>query len=202
MFQPLANIWRCHVLSVEYPTYGVYKNRELSESSIIEDSNDVYHFLTTQAHLKADQIIVFGRSMGSGCACSLASKKPIAGLILFSAYKSVKEAAKSVVGGFLGAFVNERFSSIRNITKIDCPVQMIHGKKDTVIPYEHSVELYQKCISQRKKILLPETMTHNDFDLDDDLIEPVSKFLVENNLHTTVPGQEIDPAFFYSLRLI
>lgn len=135
MFQPLANIWRCHVLAMEYPTYGVYKNRDLNEEAIVQDSYDVYDFLTKEAHLNPDQIIIFGRSMGSGCACALSAAKPIAALILFSAYKSVKHAAKSMVGGFFGSVVKERFSNITNIEKINCPVQMIHGKKDNVIPH-------------------------------------------------------------------
>jgi abhydrolase domain-containing protein 17 len=92
---------------------------------------------------------------------------------LFSAYKSVKEAAKSLVGGFLGTFVRERFQNIKAIKNVTCPVYLIHGKQDNVIPYTHSQALFEKCASAYKRILTPEDMTHNDFRMQEDLIDPV-----------------------------
>jgi abhydrolase domain-containing protein 17 len=71
-FKPLSNIWKCHILAVEYPTYGVYKDRDLNQDNIIEDSLHIYDFLIQKIGLQHDQIIVFGRSMGSGGACALA----------------------------------------------------------------------------------------------------------------------------------
>lgn len=176
-FRPLTKIWKCHVLVMEYPTYGVYKDRELSEESIRVDGLHVYEFITSQIGINHNQIIVFGRSMGSGSACALASSKPIAGLILFSAYKSVKEAAKSLVGGFLAAFVKERFKNLDAIKKVKCPVLFIHGRKDKVIPFGHTVTLHQECTSASKTILTPQNMTHNEFSLDDHLIDPVINFM-------------------------
>jgi len=140
---------------MEYPTYGIYKDRELSEEAIRTDACHVYDFITQTIGIGHQQIIVFGRSMGSGSACALAERKPIAGLILFSSYMSVKQAAKSLVGGFLSTFVKERFKNIDAIRKVSCPVLFVHGKKDKVIPYTHSVALYQKCSSSYKRILTP-----------------------------------------------
>ena len=112
--------------------------------------------------------------MGSGSACHLAASRPVGGLILFSAYKSVKQAAKSMVGGFLGSFVKERFKNIDNIKKVKCPTLFIHGKKDRVIPYTHTVALHEECkLSPNKTILTPENMNHNEFSIDNDLIDPV-----------------------------
>jgi pimeloyl-ACP methyl ester carboxylesterase len=181
-FRPLTSIWNCHVLVMEYPTYGVYKNRELSEQAIQEDAFDVYNYITEQVGLSHEQIIVFGRSMGSGSACALASRKPVAGLILFSAYKSVKEAAKSLVGGFLSAFVKERFKNITAIEKVQCPVLFIHGKKDKVIPYNHTVALHSKC-KTAKTLVTPSEMTHNNFRIDEDMIEPILQFMAEHNMN-------------------
>lgn len=186
-FTPLTSIFKCHVLVMEYPTYGVYKNRTLSEDAIRTDACHVYDFVTQKMGIPHQQIIVFGRSMGSGSACILASSKPVGALILFSAYKSVKEAAKSLVGGFLATFVKDRFKNIKAIKNITCPVYFIHGKKDNVIPYTHTVALYEASTSAYKKILIPENMTHNDFDIENHLIEPILDLLKDNNLHEVNP---------------
>lgn len=59
-------------MAVEYPGYGVYDGTPTPEQ-IAQDSTDVYDYLTRDMGLNEDQIIVFGRSIGSGPACQIAS---------------------------------------------------------------------------------------------------------------------------------
>lgn len=200
-FSPLTQIWNCHVLVIEYPSYGVYTNKEISEKTIMQDASNVYDFLTIGMKIKPQQILVFGRSMGSGPATFLASHKKIAGLVLFSAYKSVKEAAKSMVGGFLGSFVKERFRNIDAIESVKCPVLMIHGEKDQVIPCKHSIDLYKKCTNAPwKNLITPSKMSHNEFRLEEDLIEPVLNFLKKNKIFHVKYGSFLHSDMFFKMR--
>ena len=58
---------------MEYPSYGVYEdNGGPSEEKIKEDAEYVYKFCLHDMGIKEDDIIVFGRSMGSGPAAYLA----------------------------------------------------------------------------------------------------------------------------------
>lgn len=200
-FAPLTQIWNCHVLVIEYPSYGVYKYRELSEKNILKDAGLVYDFLTVSLGLKPQQILIFGRSMGSGPATYLASSKNVSGLVLFSAYKSVKEAAKSLVGGFLGSFVKERFRNIDAIEHVTCPVLMIHGEKDQTIPHSHSIDLFKNCKKATwKHLITPSKMTHNEFRLDEDLIEPVLSFLKKNKIFGMKYGGFLHSDMFMKFR--
>lgn len=200
-FSPLTQIWNCHVLVVEYPSYGVYTSKEINEKNIMQDAATVYDFLTIFLKIKPKQIMVFGRSMGSGPASYIASQKDLAGLVLFSAYKSVKEAAKSMVGGFLGAFVKERFRNIDAIKHVKCPVLMIHGEKDQVIPHTHSVALFENCTSAASKHLItPSKMTHNEFRLEEDLIDPVLKFLKDHKIMGQRQGKILHSDMFMKFR--
>ena len=52
---------------------------------------------------------------------------------------------------------------------------IIHGKVDTLIPYAHAEELYNACPTETY-LHMPEKMDHNDFHLDQDLIEPLRNF--------------------------
>ena len=103
-----------HVIAVEYPGYGLYKSSEPSEEQIKEDSVTVYDYLTQCMGVDQKDIILFGRSMGSGPTSYLASiRKPYA-LVLMSPYTSIKNAAKSILGwaSFLGFIVYEKFRNI------------------------------------------------------------------------------------------
>lgn len=135
----LAKDWNVNFLLVEYPSYGIYKRVELSETNILEDSITVYDFLITKKGIKPDQIIVFGRSIGSGPAVYLASARKIAGLILFSPFLSLRKVVENKVGSFMASMITEQFNNENKIGRVGCPILFLHGKQDDIVPYSHSV---------------------------------------------------------------
>ena len=121
---------RAHVIAVEYPGYGLYKSSSPNEAQIKEDSRIVYDYLTTICGIAQEDILLFGRSMGSGPSSYLSSVRQPHALILMSPYTSIKNAAKAILGwaSFLGFMVAERFRNIDAIKSARCPVLIIHGK--------------------------------------------------------------------------
>jgi abhydrolase domain-containing protein 17 len=129
-------------------------------------------------------IIVFGRSIGTGPAAYLASKYDCSALVLFSPYKSVRSVAQEHVG-CCSCCAPDIFRSLDKIGQIKVPVYMIHGKKDKVINPENTEDLYRICHPNNpdlKQKHLPENMTHNDFDLMGDFVRPASEFLKLNKV--------------------
>lgn len=175
----LRSVLHIHILAVEYPGYGVYSGRANSET-ILNDSECVYNF-TTSLGYKAEDIIVFGRSIGSGPATYLAKNRKICCLMLMSPYTSIKEAAKDIAGKLGEKLVKERFENIRNMPYITCPTFFVHGIKDTVIPYIHSQKLHELCKGP-SSLFLPSEMSHNNFDYCDDLIMPIASFLSQSGI--------------------
>tara|TARA_B110000285_G_C15027947_1_gene565188 strand:+ start:689 stop:1015 length:327 start_codon:yes stop_codon:yes gene_type:complete len=102
-----------------------------------------------------------------------------------SPYTSVREAAENVAGKFLAFFVAKHFDNYEEMKGVKCPVLIIHGKADPLIPCFHSAKLYEAL--QRhgdkngnlkySKYYCQENMTHNDFRLKHDIIKPVSDFI-------------------------
>ena len=167
-----------HVLAVEYPGYGLYKTSRPDEEKMKEDADAIYDYLTQVVGIKESDIILFGRSMGSGPTSYLASRKECHSLLLMSPYMSIKDAAKSLLGwaSFLSVIVYERFRNIDLISEAKCPVFFLHGQKDTLIPHQHSIELNRVC--PRESFLhLPADMDHNEFKLMEDLVNPFRTFI-------------------------
>eukprot|EP00351_Strombidinopsis_sp_SopsisLIS2011_P005931 CAMPEP_0116873754 /NCGR_PEP_ID=MMETSP0463-20121206/5040_1 /TAXON_ID=181622 /ORGANISM="Strombidinopsis sp, Strain SopsisLIS2011" /LENGTH=131 /DNA_ID=CAMNT_0004516363 /DNA_START=1316 /DNA_END=1711 /DNA_ORIENTATION=- len=129
-----------------------------------EDADTIYDYLTQIIGVRESDIILFGRSMGSGPTSYLASKKHAHSLLLMSAYTSIKDAAKSLLGwgSFLSFIVYEKFRNIDTVKEAKCPVFLLHGKKDTLIPPSHSIELNRVCPTE-SLLWMPEDMDHNDF---------------------------------------
>ena len=83
--------------------------------------------------INPSDIIIFGRSMGSGPATYLASKYSAHSLLLMSAYTSIRDVAKTLLGGLsfiITPFVYDRFRNIDVIKKAKCPVFFLHGLRD------------------------------------------------------------------------
>ena len=84
---------------MEYPGYGVYEDPEgTSEEKILKDSELVYNFLRDAGKLEEKDILLFGRSLGSGPATHLAAKYDPGALMLMSPYTSIKSVATTKVG--------------------------------------------------------------------------------------------------------
>jgi fermentation-respiration switch protein FrsA (DUF1100 family) len=163
-----------NVLSVEYPGYGAYAG-DANEKTVLEDAEIVFDFLTKEVGIDAGKIIVFGRSIGSGPATHLAAHRSPGMLILMSPYTTVRSIVKDIAGEWASLLVAERFKNIDEISKVKCPVFMIHGKKDKLISWEHSKQLFDKCKSVAA-MSISDNMTHNDFSLSADIVRPIKKF--------------------------
>lgn len=115
-----------HGLIVEYPSYGVYQNEKISESRILKDTEDVFNFAVKVLKFDSKNIIIFGRSIGSGPATYLASRKQALCLVLFSPFLSIKDVAYDKVG-ILSFFKKQIFENKKHIQKVEIPILFIHG---------------------------------------------------------------------------
>lgn len=135
---------------------------------------------------KNSDVFIFGRSIGTGPACHLASKYNPRGLILVSPYTSIKHVAANIAGKFLSLFMAHHFNNIGVIKKVNCPIIMIHGRKDDLILSTHSENLMKEFLESKQegdpcldesRLLIHPHMTHNHFDMDVDIIMPVGDFI-------------------------
>eukprot|EP00747_Dinoflagellata_sp_TGD_P091211 gnl/TRDRNA2_/TRDRNA2_164980_c0_seq2.p1 gnl/TRDRNA2_/TRDRNA2_164980_c0~~gnl/TRDRNA2_/TRDRNA2_164980_c0_seq2.p1 ORF type:complete len:406 (+),score=60.13 gnl/TRDRNA2_/TRDRNA2_164980_c0_seq2:102-1319(+) len=152
--------FKVNVLAVEYPGYGLLHHMKPSEDGVYEVALTAFRFLVDEVSVRYGQIILFGRSLGSGPAVYLGSQYPVGGLILVSAFSSIKGAVQSIVGRFFAWTFRERFPNYRIIANVSCSTLFIHGECDGLIPVEHSLRLFKRCRA-RKLLITPTKMEHN-----------------------------------------
>lgn len=164
-FVKLSVTFKCSVLAVEYPGYGIYRSESPDAETIKLDSELVLQFLVRQLNYDLKDVILMGRSMGSGPTCALAADNPgIQALILISPYSSLKQAVRTLLGSLASMLVRERFENIEVIKRVRCPTLIIHGQADTLLTESHAISLHENC-GGPSKLIMPANMTHNDFEI-------------------------------------
>mmetsp|Transcript_70320 Transcript_70320/g.164746 ORF Transcript_70320/g.164746 Transcript_70320/m.164746 type:complete len:413 (+) Transcript_70320:34-1272(+) len=156
----LRDQFKVNVLAPEYPGYGMLNDREPSEQALNEVALTVLRYLVDEVGVRYSQIVLFGRSLGSGPAVNLAAQYPVGGLILVSAFASIKAAVQSIVGRVAAWTFAERFPNNRIIANVSCSTLFIHGEADSLIPADHSLRLFKRCRA-RKLLVTPKKMEHN-----------------------------------------
>lgn len=159
--EPLMKKFYDHGFSVfayDYEGYGTSAGKPTEKNTTL-DVNAAYEYLTQELHLSPTHLIVYGRSLGAAVAIDLAYRKPIGGLIIESpfltAYRTVTQ---------IPLLLFDKFNNLKKIKKITCPILIIHGKKDSVIPFWHGKKLYKESISSSKDFLWVENADHNDIE--------------------------------------
>lgn len=163
-----------NVIIVEYPGYSIYEG-EPDADTILENTSIVYDFVKNKFKLEDKNIFIYGRSIGTSPAIYLASVRKPNALFLVSSFTSIRAVAGNMVGP-LKYLLKERFLSKDYIVNVTCPILFIHGQSDPLIPFKETLLLKEKCKCPYD-VHLPRLMTHNDFDLDEDIVEPMNKFL-------------------------
>lgn len=143
------------VFAYDYEGYGTSEGKP-GEAASYEDESAAYDFLAINLGTPPDRIIVFGRSVGTGPAVQLATRRPIAALVLQSPFLSAFRVLTRVP---LLPF--DRFPNYRRIRHVHCPVLIMHGTADSVIAFWHGEKLF-KLANEPKQFVAVEGADHND----------------------------------------
>ena len=128
-------------MAPEYPSYGVYTKTECTAEKILQDAENLYNYLINILGYSEEHIIIIGRSIGTGPASFLGAKKKPGAMILISGFTSLQGIVENFAGS-MKHLLKERFVNIENMKKMECPTLLIHGMKDKLIPYVHSLKLH------------------------------------------------------------
>jgi hypothetical protein len=127
------------VIMVDYRGFGKSTGRR-TQKAIKRDMQVVYNKIKEKVSEK--YIILYGRSMGSGFAAKLASMNSPRMLILDAPYYSLSKVAKKFIPFMpLSLLIKFPMPTYKWLKYVNCPIHIIHGTDDRLIPYKTSVKL-------------------------------------------------------------
>jgi uncharacterized protein len=129
------------LLMIDYRTYGKSKGK-LSEKALHEDALHAYEYIKNT--FSEDKIIVHGRSIGTGIAVKLAAENNPKALIMESPYYNLKDIAQKAVPVVpVDLLLRYKLKSNEYIAKVKCPVYIVHGTNDGVVPFKSGEKLFK-----------------------------------------------------------
>ena len=114
-----------------------------TEAGLAEDARRWYDYLRNQRHVDPRRIVIYGWSLGSAVAVTLASQVEEAAVVLEGAPASIVAIGQQQYPYFpIRLLIRNPFESITRIERIGSPVLFLHSPEDRVIPFEEGRKLF------------------------------------------------------------
>jgi pimeloyl-ACP methyl ester carboxylesterase len=145
------------VLVVDYRGYGRSEGRTLDETTLNLDGRAALAYLTKERGLDPATIALFGYSLGTAVATDLAVSSPCRAVALVAPVASARRQALLRFPA-MPALVLDRmsnsFDTIGRIGRANCPVLVVHGTADEVIPIAEGRAVYDAAHQPKRMITL------------------------------------------------
>ena len=88
-------------------------------------------------------VIIYGRSLGTGFATRLASRRIASGLVLETPFFNLIDVARAYLPFFpVDTLIRYKMRSDLYLSHVDYPVHIFHGTKDKVVRYSSAFKLF------------------------------------------------------------
>jgi fermentation-respiration switch protein FrsA (DUF1100 family) len=144
---------------IDYRGFGKSIGKR-TEKTLYADAQAGYEWLLDR--YKEEDIVLYGRSLGSGIAARIASWNNPRMLILDSPYYSFLHQIRQY--GFilpLRWLLRYKIRTDRYIDEVSCPIFILHGRRDRLIPFRFSERLKLRA-GERLRLFPIEEGHHND----------------------------------------
>lgn len=130
------------VLIFDYRGYGQSEGK-VSEQGTYLDAEAAWRYLTEGLRVPADEIVLFGRSLGAAIAAHLATKRNPRALIMESSFTSAPDLAGQYYRIFpVHWLARFRYAAKEYLGSVRCPVLIVHSLDDEIIPIQHGRALF------------------------------------------------------------
>lgn len=150
------------VFIVDYRGYGK-STGDRNQKRMLQDADAVYKYALQLS--AEDNIILFGRSIGSAFASYLAGKSAPKMVILETPFYSLKDVAKDVIPIYPTKFLlRYNFKNYQSLKGCNSPVYIFHGTDDEVVDYSSGKRLFESLSGKNAEFFTIDGGHHNDLE--------------------------------------
>jgi len=152
------------VLLFDYRGYGGNPGHP-SETGLAADARAAREYLLSRPDVRPGSIVYFGESLGAAVAIGLAAEHPAAALVLRSPFTSLADVGQLHYPYLpVRALLKDRYDSAGRIGAVRCPLLVLAGGADGIVPARHSRRLYTLAADPKRYVEIPNA-GHNDWEL-------------------------------------
>jgi uncharacterized protein len=140
--------------------YGSSSGRP-TEAGMYLDARAARSWLASRPGVDPARVLYLGESLGGAVALELALAHPPAGVVLLSAFTSVRDMARLHYRAIPPALVPDAYPSLRRIANLRAPLLVLHGEDDMIVPIEHGRALFDAA-PEPKRLRVVRGVGHND----------------------------------------
>jgi fermentation-respiration switch protein FrsA (DUF1100 family) len=148
------------VFSFDYRGYG-RSTGSPSEEGTYADARAALETLRRQEGVDPKRVLYLGESLGGAVAVALARETPPRALILLSTFTSVRDMGRVHYPFIPTLVVPDAYPSLRRIRGLECPVLVLHGDRDEIVPLEQGKALFAAAPEPKDLHVFPGA-GHND----------------------------------------
>ena len=157
----LSDALNATVLTAEYR--GFEDDRSPSEAEILHDCESIHQYMQKTYELAEDDIVIYGRSFGGGCAAALAEQHDAKILVMDRTFDAIwKVAANKFPFVPVEFLMRNRFESATRLRDFGGTLIQLHGTDDEVVPIERGQALFNAVTTENKIWIEVPGMRHND----------------------------------------
>lgn len=167
------------IVGLNYRGYGLSEGGP-GETALFADALVVYDELARHKLIDPRDVVLMGRSLGSGVAVYLAGQRPVHALVLVTPYDSVTSVAQRRYP-FLWArlIVKHPFDSFTRVPRLQLPMLILAAGRDRTIPPSHALRLAERC-GGPVTLRVIDDAGHNDIFARESLWQSMNAFLAED----------------------
>jgi len=174
------------MLVVNYRGYGGTPGKP-SQRALFEDALAVYDYALGPGGAEPRELVVMGRSLGSGVATMLAAKRNVRAAILVTPFDSIKAvAARHYPAILVDRLLRHPFPSTDFAPRATAPALFLIAANDNVIAPSHARAL-ARVWGGEKQVHTFANVGHNDIDMHPDYYAVLNGFLQSLAQSNTTP---------------
>lgn len=156
---------------------------EPNQIHLVGDAIQVVQHIRENYQVEPSRISLVGQSLGSGIVTQVAARmardgQPLRSVVLISPYRTMADVFNEKVPVIPIAYaVPDKYPTIDYIRNVQCPILVVHGEKDTLIPIHHAEALIEALPESQGQFIRLPNEGHNNLWTSEEMVSAIRDFL-------------------------